>query len=35
MGRPVFSGTADGVLAYDGTATYLGDTGSVTRPIAP
>jgi flagellar hook-associated protein 3 FlgL len=33
LGRPVFSGTVDAALAYDDTGTYLGDTGTVLRPI--
>lgn len=33
LGRPVFAGTVDATLAYDGTGTYLGDTGRVLRPI--
>lgn len=35
LGRPVFSGTASGTLAYDASGAYLGDAGAVDRAVAP
>jgi flagellar hook-associated protein 3 FlgL len=34
-GRPVFGGTTAGSVAYDSSGNYVGDTGSVTRSVAP
>lgn len=34
-GRPVFGGTTASPVAYDSTGAYVGDSGSVTRAIAP
>lgn len=34
-GRPIFGGTTAGGAAYDTSGNYVGDTGSVTRAIAP
>lgn len=34
-GRPVFGGTTANGAAYDSTGTYIGDSGSVTRTVAP
>jgi len=33
LGRPIFSGTAGGQLAYDSTGAYLGDAGTVIVPV--
>ena len=33
--QPIFAGTAGASAAYDASGTYLGDTGAVTRTIAP
>ncbi len=35
LGRPIFSGTADTTKAFDATGNYLGDAGTVQRPVAP
>lgn len=35
LGRPVFGGTATGATAYDAAGTYLGDTGTIDRNVAP
>jgi flagellar hook-associated protein 3 FlgL len=35
LGRPVFGGTTTGPVAYDTGANYVGDSGSVTRTVAP
>jgi len=34
-GRPVFGGTTAGGVAYDGSGTYVGDGGAVTRAVGP
>jgi flagellar hook-associated protein 3 FlgL len=34
-GRPIFGGTTAGTAAFDSSGAYLGDSGSVTRAIAP
>jgi flagellar hook-associated protein 3 FlgL len=33
LGRPVFGGTTAGTVAYDGTATYAGDSTQITRTV--
>lgn len=35
LGRPIFAGTASGADAFDATGTYLGDLGTIQRPVAP
>lgn len=35
LGRPVFGGTTAGSQAFDGTGSYVGDTGAVTRTVGP
>jgi flagellar hook-associated protein 3 FlgL len=35
LGRPIFAGTAATTAAYDATGTFLGDSGTVRRTIAP
>ncbi|MFN8034908.1 MAG: flagellar hook-associated protein FlgL [Acidimicrobiia bacterium] len=35
LGRPIFGGTAAGTTAYDAAGVYQGNTGTVTRNVAP
>jgi flagellar hook-associated protein 3 FlgL len=35
LGRPIFGGTTGGSVAYDSSGNYVGDTGAVTRTLAP
>jgi flagellar hook-associated protein 3 FlgL len=35
QGRPVFGGTTAGTVAFDATGNYVGDSGTVTRTVAP
>lgn len=34
LGRPIFAGNVAGTVAYDATGTYVGDAGTVVRPVA-
>jgi flagellar hook-associated protein 3 FlgL len=35
LGRPIFGGTTSGSVAFDNTASYVGDTGTVVRTVGP
>ena len=35
LGRPIFSGNANTTQAFDSAGNYLGDAGTVFRPVAP
>lgn len=34
LGRPIFAGNVAGTVAYDATGAYVGDAGTVLRPVA-